>query len=367
MKSTLVTLGLFGLLLGCGQETPRQTETARRAPDAVPVETALVRAGSVRARISAHGTLAARRESHIGAEVSGRIEEVLVQVGDRVEPGDPLFLIDAEPFELAYAQAEAGLDLAEAERRQGQAELARAEELRERDVLAEQALERLRTQLLVAEARERQALQLRDIAARNLANTVARAPFAGSVSERRADEGTVATTQPQTVVVVLQETTTLEARVPVPEARMGRIQRGDPAELYVESLPDAVPARVEAISDSIDEATRTFLVRMRVPNPDHTLLAGAFVRAEIVASPRSDVLVIPRDAIRSEAGEARVFVVRDGRAEPIDVVLGHVAEEDAEVLRGLDAGEQVIVGKALERVSPGDRVRVRAGAEVAAK
>jgi len=78
----------------------------------------------------------------------------------------------------------------------------------------------------------RQAFQQRDIAARNLANTVARAPFAGSVAERLADEGTLASHQPQTIVVVLQETTVLEARVPIPETQMGRVHAGDAARLF---------------------------------------------------------------------------------------------------------------------------------------
>ena len=358
---------LLAATLACGGGGREDASHERRsAPTAVPVDTAAVRADSVLARLTAHGSLAPRRESHIGTEVTGRIARVAVAVGDRVEAGDVLFEVDPEPFELGLAQAEAGLDLAAAEARQMAAELERAETLLARDVLSEQEAERLRTKLLVAEARERQALQAREMAARDLANAVARAPFAGSVAERRVDEGTLVTTQPQTVVIVLQETETLEAQVAIPEAQMGRVQPGDRAEIFVESLPRPVAARVHAVSDSIDPATRTYLVRIEVDNRERTMKAGAFLRAEIRPSPKDGVLVVPREAIRTEDGEPQVLVVRDGRAEPVSVKLGLVSEDAAEVLTGLHEGERVVVGRAVRRLAPGTRVRDRNPDAVAA-
>jgi membrane fusion protein (multidrug efflux system) len=367
-RRILLSLLVLGVTLGCGGE-PEQLRRAPRAAaveHAVPVETVAARTGGVLARIAAHGSLVPRRESQIGAEVPGRIEEVLVAVGDRVETGDVLFRIDPEPFELALGQAEAGLDLAAAEAHQVQAELGRARALLEQDVLSEQEVERLATRLRVAEARERQALQQRDLAARNLESSVVRAPFAGSVAQRLVDEGTLVTTQPQVVVIVLQETATLEAQVAIPEARMGRIVTGDEAEIFVESMPQPFAASVTAVSDSIDPATRTYLVRMEVPNPERMLKAGAFLRAEIRPSPKAGVLVVPREAIRTEDGEPRVLVVRDGRVTEVGVRLGLVGEDAAEVLGGLEAGERVIVGNAVHRLAPGTLVRPRP-AEVAAR
>jgi RND family efflux transporter MFP subunit len=361
----LLALPLLVLLLACGG-----TETPERRPGAdvthggavVLVETAPVERGAILPRLTAAGSLVARRESRIGAEVPGRIEQVSVSVGDRVEQGAPLFHIESGSYELALGQAEAGLELATAERRQIDADLARAEVLHGKDIVSAQELGRLRTRLAVARARERQSTQQVEIARRDLAGTVVRAPFAGSISERLVDEGTMAQSQPQTIVVVLQETAALEARVSLAETQLALVRAGDPAEIFIESLPDPIPAEVTAVSDAIDPATRTYLVRMAVPNPERKLKAGLFVRAEIVPSAKDDVLLVPREAVRTEDGETRVLVVRDGEAVPVTIRLGLVGGEQVEVLRGLEVGELVVVGAAARRIAPGMKVRTEAAA-----
>jgi multidrug efflux system membrane fusion protein len=370
-RSASSLLGVAWLLAaGCGGG---DGAPARAGPDAAAaaaeaparVGTAPARPGSIAVRVTAPGSLAARRESRIAALVSGRLAEVAVAVGDRVEAGEVLFRIDPEPHALAAARAEAGLDLARAEAAQGEADLARAEKLHARDVLAAQEVDRLRTALRVARARERERGEAVALARRDLEATAVRAPFAGSVSERLADEGTVVTAQPPTAVVVLQETTVLEARVGVAEAQLGHVRAGDRAELFVEGLPEPVRARVEAVADSIDPASRTYLVRLLVPNPERALKAGAFLRAEIEPAPRA-ALLVPREALRSEGGEAQVLRAQGGRAVLTPVVLGALSEEEAEVLHGLAPGDRVIVGPAARALAPGAAIRP-ADDEVASK
>lgn len=355
----LLLASLLALSLACGSAEGDPAPRARPGGvAAVVVETATVERGAIVHRLSAAGSLVARRESRIGAEVAGRIERVLVSVGDRVEHGDPLFEIEAGSYELALGQAQAGLELAVAERRQLEADLARARKLHAEDVMSDQELGRIETRLAVAAARERQAQQNVALAGRDLAGTVVRAPFAGSISERLVDEGTMAQRQPQTIVVVVQETAELEARVSLAETQLALVSAGDRAEIFVESLPEPIPAQVSAVSDAIDPATRTFLVRMSVPNPERLLKAGLFVRAEIVPGARDPALLVPREAVRTEDGRTLVLVVREGLAVPVVVRLGLVGDENAEVLRGLEAGERVVVGAAARRIAPGMRVRV---------
>jgi RND family efflux transporter MFP subunit len=324
----------------------------------VRVETARVRRGAILQRIEAPGSLVAKRESRIGPEVPGRIAEIFVAEGDRVEAGDPLFRIDPEPYELARNQMIARLDRARAERRQIEADLERGRQLRSKEVLAEQRMEELRTQLAVATAAERELQQGLAMAERNLERTLVVAPYDASVAARLEDEGTTALERPQTIVLVLQETTELEAQATIPEVHFDAIRVGDAAVLHVEGVARPIATQVSTVSDAIDPATRTYLVKMRVPNPDHALKAGVFARVEILPQAKDDVLLVPREAIRREEGRTRVLAVRDGRAVAVPVQLGVVTEDVVEVLHGLRVDQQIIVGEAARTLAAGMRVQV---------
>jgi len=368
VASGCVWTGATSLLVASGCDRPQPAaesaeakETADRGsslPDpVVAVETARIQRGPIIQRISAPGSLVARRESLIGPEVQGRIERVFVSEGDRVEEGEPLFELDPQPYEFALRRAEATLDRMRAERRQIEADLARAEKLRSRDVVAEQAAERLTSSLDVARAAEREASEALALARRNLEQTVVRAPYAGSVAKRLADEGTTALVQPQTIVIVFQETSELEAHATIPEVHFAAIRVGDAALLHVDGLPEPIETRVTAVGDAIDPATRTYLVVMQVPNPDHELKAGVFARVDILPEAKSHVILIPREALRSEDGRTSVLAVKDGRAVSVPVTLGIVGEEVAEALAGIGEGDEVIVGEAARSLGPGMRVR----------
>jgi multidrug efflux pump subunit AcrA (membrane-fusion protein) len=157
--------------------------------------------------------------------------------------------------------------------------------------------------------------------------------------------------------VVLQETALLEARTAIAEARGTDVRPGDPAWIRVGGAAP-IEAAVTAVGDTLDPTTRTYLVRALVPNEDHRLKAGLFAEIEIRPRSKQDVLLVPRDALRSFDGEECVLAVRDGRAVPVRVEVGAVSEESAEVRGELVPGELVLVGEAVRGVEPGTRVRV---------
>ena len=354
-----ILAGSLLLVLGC---QPDDRPSAARAPEPsaepeIRVETAKVRRGAILQRITAPGSLLAKRESRIGPEVRGRIARIHVEEGMRVLTGDPLFEIDPVPYELAVRQAGTHLDRARAERRQLASDLKRATRLRRNEVLAEQDLDQLRTKLDVARAAEREAEEAVALAQRDLDQTLVRAPYDASVAARLEDEGTTALVQPQTIVVVLQETTELEAEATIPEVHFAAIQEGDAALLHIEGLPTPIGTSVASVSDSVDPATRTFLVKMRVSNEDHRLKAGIFARVEILPRAKSNVLLVPREAIRTENGHPQVLAVRDGRAVAVPVRLGVVSEDAVEVIHGLRVDEAIVTGEAARTLGPGMRVR----------
>ena len=323
----------------------------------IEVHTVPVRRSAIVQRIDAPGTLEAKRESKIGVEVQGRIERVFVDEGDRVEAGAPLFQIDREPYEMGLRQAQAELDHARAEKRQVEADLGRARELQKQNIVPAQQIEKLETGVAVARSGEEQALQALALAQHKLDRTLVAAPYAASIVARLADEGTTALVQPQTIGLVLQESGELEARATIPESRLSLVRVGDPALIHIEGIAAPIQTEVQSVSDAIEPATRTYTVRMRVPNADHALKAGIFALIEIMPQSKRDVLVIPRAAVRSEDGISRVFIVRDGVATPVPVTLGVVTEEQVEVLDGLRVDAPVIVDGSSGQLAPGMRVR----------
>lgn len=355
-------LAALGLLACYGARDTEALPPVGAEPE-LEVQTALVRRGSVEASISAPATLEAQRESRIGPEVQGTLLRVFVDEGERVEAGAPLFEIDPSPYRFALRQAEAGLDLAQAQRRQLEADLGRARSLRQQGIVAQQDIEKLETAVAVAAASERQAAEAVALGRHRLALTRVHAPYAASVAARLADEGTTALVQPQTLVVVLQESGALEARAAIPESQLLRVRIGDAARVRIEGLAAPIESTVSSVGEAIDPATRTYSVRIRVPNAEHAIRPGLFAHVEILPQARADALVVPRDAVRSEDGRARVFTIRDGVVTPLPVTVGAFSEQEAELLEGPAVETPVIVGEAAERVAPGMRVRAVARAE----
>ncbi len=356
-----MALLLTAVRSGCDRSpssTPSVESAGTPAEAVVEVQTARIRRGAILQRISAPGSLVAMRESRIGAEVRGRIERIFVSDGDRVEAGDRLFQIDPKTYEVVLRQSEAGVDLARAERLQAESDLRRAQALRSKDIVSQDEIARLETGVALTRARERQAVETLALARRNLEQTLVRAPFGGSIAERLVDEGTTALVQPQTIVVVLQETAELEAQAAIPESRLTAIRVGDAVLLHVEGLTAPIQTEVSSVGDTIDPATRTYRVKMRVPNPEHQLKAGVFARVEILPEAKRDVLLVPRAAIRSEGGRSRVYIVQGGRAIAVPVQLGIVSEEAAEVLHGVRVDIEVIIGEAAQAIAAGMRVQV---------
>jgi RND family efflux transporter MFP subunit len=352
--------------LACGGDDPSLPVSARPAARSelpsgaliLPVTTARVVRGSIAQHVSAPGSLLARRESRIGAEVRGRIQQIYVEDGDRVEAGAKLFQIDPAAYEVNLRQAEAGLDLARAERKQIEVDLGRLSQLHNRKIVAGDELARTQTKVAVAKARERQAVESVALARYNLEQTLVSAPYGGSIAARLVDEGTTALVQPQTMVVVLQETAQLEAVANIPESQLSIVRAGDAARVHVQGLARPIETVVDAVGDTIDPTTRTYRVQMLVDNADHRIKAGIFAHIEITPAAKAGILLVPREAVRSEAGQTRVLVVRDGRAEPVRIELGVVDETQAEVISGLTLEDSVIVGDDAREIAPGMQVRV---------
>ncbi len=315
-----------------------------------------VRSERLHASIAASGSIEARRITEVGSEVSGRITRVFVDVGEVVEEGDALFQIDPEPYEMALAEARAGLALARAESENAAAEAERIAKLVELSAASKQRFDKIVTQAEVARARVRQGRAGLDRAKRNLDRTLVVAPYAASVVERRAHEGSMSSGAP---ILVLQERGALEFIIDVPEAAAAPVRPGDAVKLYLEGLPDPLESQVDRVSARVDPQTRTYQVRGTALDPSGVVKAGSYVRAELQARRPEARPVAHRSSVLTRDGRTFVMRIDGGVVRQTPVRVGIRAGGDVELLQGVTAGDLVVSGSDATRIAEGTRIRLR--------
>jgi multidrug efflux pump subunit AcrA (membrane-fusion protein) len=326
------------------------------------------------------GTLAAEEQVVLSFKVTGRLEDVAVDLGSRVQRGQVVARLSPGDFVLRVQQAEAALQQARArlglppvgdddtvdiERtgvvRQAQAVLAEARLARERmatfvqrGISAKAALETADSELQVAEARHQDALEeVRNrqavlaqrrsevaLARQQLEDTTLESPIEGVVRERHVFAGEYRAAGTPVVTVVRQHPLRLQLSVPEREALAVRPSQA--VRVTVEGDPNVYEGRVVRLSPAITEGSRTLPIEAEVPNPRGELRPGTFARAEIVTS-RETALVVPASALVTFAGVEKVLTVKDGKAAEARVRTGRREGSRIEITEGLRPGDVVIL------------------------
>lgn len=387
-------LGLTAMVAGTGCHGP----TAQAAPPksteltAVTVTVAPVQARAVQRKINLVGTLNALETVAISPKVSGLVERVAVDEGDRVKPGELLVEIDRTDYELAVNEAERALqrELAKVGLEQlpdgrfdvealpsivrsralidnAQKVQDRMRKLVERNATTLQEYEDATTKLHVEQATLKQmqldvqatlaaarhADSLLSTAKRHLAETKLVAPALllpgkqdaralGYVVTRR-DTATGAMVTPQKTVFELVIDDLLKLKATVPERHAGEVKLGQAVELFIDAYPKEVfKATVSRISPTVDPESRTFAIEAIVANAEHRLKHGAFAKAAIITRADAEAVTVPLEAIVSFAGVTKVFVVKDGKAEGVPVEIGLQGQGWVEVLGDVPPGGTVV-------------------------
>jgi membrane fusion protein (multidrug efflux system) len=154
------------------------------------------------------------------------------------------------------------------------------------------------------------------------------------------------------------------AVIEVPERHAASLKRGQVVEFSVAAQPGRVfRAVVDFIDPVVQPTSRTIVVKARAPNPGRVLKAGMFIEARLATATRSGAIVVPEDAVQPLRTANVIWAVADGKASRRVVQLGTRSQGFVEVLSGVQAGEQVVVG-GLERMAEGMPVapRPRGGA-----
>jgi RND family efflux transporter MFP subunit len=357
---------------------PRAEAGVSTEPTTVAV--AKVTRGDVVQMLTINSEFRPFQEIEVHAKVAGFLKSISVDVGDRVQAGQLLAVLEIPELQDEMQQDEAGVMHAQDEISRAQSDLERAESAHEVAHLGASRLSKVLTarpnlvaqqdideavgrdrvaeaQVATAKAALGSAQEQLEIAkaGQNKTKTLfayARitAPFSGVITHRYADTGAMiqAGTSSQTQampVVQLSENSRLRLVIPVPESAVSRIHIGAPVNLHVQSSHKTFTGTVARFADRVNTETRTMHVEVDVPNPNLELVPGMYADASIVLDEARNVLVVPVEALdRTETALRVLLVNHEGRVEPRTVTIGLETADRVEVASGLAAGDLVVVG-----------------------
>lgn len=353
-------------LLACGREGTAEP-AALRPVTLSPENVAVVAERTLRAGPGISGTLRARREASLRAEVGGAVLEVLAEAGERVKPGQVLARIDDAALRDALlaarsgvAAAQNGLHLAESNATRARALSAAGALAVQQAEQAEAALEGARAQL--ADARARLAL-----AEQQAGKTRVRAPFAGIVAQRHASAGDVVA--PGAALFTVIDPARLQFEGSIPAARLGELRPGAPVELSVTGFEgERFGGELERIAPSVDPATGQVRVYVDVKNEDGRLISGLYAQGRVAAVSAS-ALAAPVTAVDLSSEPPTVLRVARGTVEKVPVKLGlrDDAAGQVAIASGVAAGDVLVLGAARATLVEGAPVRVAGAPEPAAE
>src|ERR1019366_3875355 len=363
-KRLLIPIPLVMWLSG-GGEAPKEKPAASPAP-AIGVSAVTAITETWPSMYEATGTVRARTSAVISAKLMGYVREVKVQTGDRVREGQLLVTLDARDLDVnsrraeaafeevrssmpeadsAAAGAKANLDLA-------QTTFNRMQDLFNKKSISNQEFDEASGKLKAAQAAYQMALAKRaqlnaqaarvqqDVRATEVARSYAEitAPFGGVVTAKTVDPGTLAV--PGTPLLTVEREGAYRLEASIEESHLSAIRVGQPVSVTLDGIDRTLDARVSEIVPAVDAASRSYIVKIDLPNVP-ALRSGAFGRASFSMGSRV-VLSIPAAAV-SERGQLQsVLVAENGIARTRLITAGSKNKDRIEVLSGLTAGDKVI-------------------------
>jgi RND family efflux transporter MFP subunit len=372
-----VLLALAAWLL-LGREQAPEVRTA-------PVVAISSGGGANASVLDASGYVVARRMATVSAKVTGRVKEVLIEEGMRVEEGQVLARLDPIDADAQRTLAASQVSASKSQAESVQAQLVDAEANAKRlsQLVGQQLVSRaqydqaiaqrdaLRAQLTTARRNAQVAGDQLRIADQGVDNTVVRAPFSGIVTAKAAQPGEIVSPLAtggftRTGIGTIVDMESLEVEVEVGESYIGRVQPKMPVEIVLNAYPDwRIPGEVIAIIPAADRGKATVKVRVALKQKDARIVPDMGVRVSFLeASPKQGEeqkpqgVRVPAAAIVQRDGADAAFVVGDEDAVEQRVVKTGIAMgADRQVLSGLSAGETVVL-EAPETLADGDRIRV---------
>lgn len=341
IKWGIVSVVAAGLcVLGVRTFVPHENAELKEAPKGgkgkgnkvLPVKVYVVKTQALRDAIEVSGSLLPDEEVDLSFETAGKITGIYFTEGAHVAKGQLLAKINDAPLRAQLRKLEAQLKLM-------QDRLYRQRALLAKEAVSKEAFQQAEANL--------QGLQAEmDIVKAQIAQTELRAPFAGIIGLRQVSLGAYATTA--TTVAKLTKNTPLKLEFNVPERYAGLLQKNATVTFSVEGDLTPRQAQVYATNSQVDIDTRTYTVRARYPNPGGALVPGRYVSITLNAREYPNTLAVPAAAVISEMGIDKVFLYKNGTAQPAEIKKGLRTDAEVQVLTGLVPGDTVITSGTMQ-------------------
>ncbi|MFV8749585.1 efflux RND transporter periplasmic adaptor subunit [Nannocystaceae bacterium ST9] len=354
---SLTLLAVLALIpMGCtnGRAAP---DTSKAAPEDPPIPSSslrVVESAEVPEWLITTGSLVAHDRADVVPNVPGKVLEVMVERGAKVAEGDPLVRLDVRDAKLDVREAKANLAGLEAAKALAETTCARSSSLHAQGAVSSADVDRDQASCRQAEQNVRAAKVRAQAASKTVADGIIRAPFSGTVAERKVSPGEWANLG--ATMLTLVEDGPLRAELELSEAASVHVGLGTEVEIFAIALPErTVRGKVTRIAPELDPASRTRVAEVELPEVPE-LVPGMFVRAKVITGKRP-LPVVPRDALLERGTTWRVFVAVEGHVEERVVQLGPEFEADrVAIIRGVAAGESIVVGVNLGKLRDGQSV-----------
>jgi membrane fusion protein, multidrug efflux system len=337
----LLSVLLLASVAGSGCRKKAATGPTAVAP--VQVVAVEARRQRVAETLSLPATIVPNESVEIKPETDGIVQRINFTEGEHVEEGRVLVQLDESKFAAAVSEAEANLKLS-------QANFDRARQLFQDKLISQQDYDQTASTFAVNQAGL-------DLKRRQLRDTRVSAPFSGIVGTRLISPGQVVSRT--TTLTSLVDLDTVKVEVKIPEKYLSQLQLKQPLEFTVAAFPDEkFRGEVYFISPQIEEGTRTALVKALIPNSVGKLRGGMFASLDLTLELRESAIVIPEPALMSNGDSFSVFVVdSQGSAQIRPIQIGYQLPGKVEVVKGLEAGEKVVV-EGRQKLRPGAAVKL---------
>ncbi|MDP6775479.1 MAG: efflux RND transporter periplasmic adaptor subunit [Candidatus Latescibacteria bacterium] len=331
----------------------------KKVPEGVPVKVDSVAQGEISSYLLYSATVEAEETVDVYSRATGLVKRVLTEEGDRVRAGQVLVQLVDDELRLRAEEAEV-------DHRKLESQFKRKEEMFSRKLLAKEAFERLQYDMEQARIRWERAKLALDHAS-------VRSPVDGVVSERMVKLGD--RIGPSAKLFSLVDLDNLIAHVHVPGREMQNLQKGQPAVVTSDFLPDSTfEAEIIRVSPVVDPGSGTFKVTLGVDNGKGQLRPGMFVNSHIVTATHAESVLAPKRAVVYDDGLPFVFIVKDSTAHKVQLKVGFEDSENLEVLSGIQKGDLIVVvgqnglkDKAKVRVIEGEGLRIPAKPDTTSK
>ena len=326
MKKISILAAAVLVMAGCGKKQEATTGGSGEGERIEVVELTTLHPREIQREITVSSNLQGYETVNIAPSLTGKIEHIYVEVGDKVRKGDSLVRMDQQQYKTtAYTIANL------------ETEMRRMEGLIQTGSVSQQQYDQIKLSLD----------QTKETFKFLKTNTYVQAPFAGVISAKNYEDGELYSGQP---IVVLTQVDKLKTLVAIPESYIPQVKAGMSLSLKTDVYPDRVfPATIEVVYPTVDAASHTFMAKVVVNNPQGLLRPGMYVnttiglgKATIMAAPYSTVLKL------IGANDRYVFINNNGYAKRVSVKMGQRFGDDVEITAPeiVDGVELVTKGEA---------------------